>query len=125
MQIAGTIVDNRDAHLCPPGSGNKPMTSEGDGEPRHIGAEYFGSTAAAESAARFCHSAKKRRSAVSASSATTKPTVTHRRRFKVHLQMLEASNPISSAISSETVSWATEDTRAKINPKLRTPYAAT
>src|ERR1041384_5488676 len=117
MQIAGAIVDNRDAHLCPPGSGNRPMTSEGDGGPRRTSAEYFGSVAGAEGAsvARFCHSAKKRRSAVSASSATTKPSVIQPRRFKVHLRMLEASNPMSNAISSATINWVVEDMRAKAN----------
>src|SRR6185312_6577709 len=123
MQVTGTVVDNCNAHLWPPGSGNRPMTSDGEGGPRRTGAEYLGSVAGNEgaSATCFCHSAKKRRSAVSASSATTKPSVAQPRRFKVHLQILEASNPISSATSSATIAWALEDTRAKANPKLRAP----
>ncbi|MGA8387954.1 MAG: hypothetical protein WB769_08495, partial [Pseudolabrys sp.] len=77
------------------------MMSDGKGGPRRTGAEYFGSVAGTEgaSAARFCHSVKKRRSAISASSATTNPSVAQPRRFNVNLQILEASNPISSAIS--------------------------
>src|SRR4029078_4335351 len=123
MQIAGAVVDNCNTHLWPPGSGNRPMTSDCEGGPRRTGAEYFDSVGGIEgaSAARFCHSAKKRRSAVSASSATTNPSVAQPRRFKVHLQVLEASNPISSAISSATSNWVLEGTRAKANPKLRAP----
>src|SRR5262245_54626335 len=123
MQIAGTVVDNCNAHLWPPGSGNRPMTSDGEGAPRCTGVEYFGPVAEAKgaSAVRFCHSPKKRRSAVSAPSATTKLSVVQPRRFKVHLQILEASNPISSAISSATINWVFADICAKANPKLRAP----
>src|SRR5512147_1296267 len=123
MQIAGAVVDNCNAHLWPPGSGNRPITSDGKGGPRRTGVEYFSSVTGTEglSAERFCHSAKKRRSAVSASSATTNPSVVQPRRFKVHLQILEASNPISSAISSATSNWVLKGTRAKANPKLRAP----
>src|SRR4029079_9549393 len=127
MQIAGAIVDNCNAHLCPPGSGKRPMTSDGDGAPRRTGVEYFDSVAEAEgaSAARFCHSEKNRRSAFSVSSATTKPSVVQPRRFRVHLQMLEASNPISSAISNVTVNGQVEGARAKANAKLSAPYPTT
>src|SRR5690242_17728534 len=123
MQITRAIVDNCDFHLCPPGSGKRPMMPDGEGGPRRTGVECFASAAGAEGAstARFCHSAKKRRSAVSAFTATTKPSVAQPRRFKVHLQMLEASSPISSAISKATINWLVEDTRAKANPKVRTP----
>src|SRR4029077_1143803 len=79
MQIGGAIVDEGTAHRCAPGSGNRPMTSDGGGGPRRAGVEYFGSGAVGglggEPAARLLHSPKKRRSAISASSPTTKPSM--------------------------------------------------
>ena len=38
MQIAGAVVDDGDAHRPLPGSGNRPITSDGDGVPRRTGA---------------------------------------------------------------------------------------
>src|SRR5262249_49438373 len=46
MQIARTIIDDNNAHRCPPGSGNKPITSDPEGGPHRIGEDYFGSEAA-------------------------------------------------------------------------------
>ena len=37
VQIAGAVIDDGDAHRWPPGSGNRPMTSDGDGGPRRTG----------------------------------------------------------------------------------------
>ena len=36
VQIAGAVVDDGDAHRLVPGSGNSPMTSDGDGGPRRL-----------------------------------------------------------------------------------------
>ncbi len=59
MQIAGAVVDDGDAHRGPPGSGNRPMTSDGDGGPRRTGVANFGSGCAGGGcgAARLAHSA--------------------------------------------------------------------
>ena len=38
VQIAGAVVDDGDAHRPLPGSGNRPITSDGDGVPRRTGA---------------------------------------------------------------------------------------
>src|SRR4029077_7716738 len=82
------------------------MTSDGDGGPRRAGVEYFGSGAVGglggEPAARLLHSPKKRRSAISASSPTTKPSMVQPRRARVQRHMLGASKPISNAINSQT-----------------------
>src|SRR5262245_48479299 len=99
MQIAGPVVDDGDVHRCAPGSGNRPITSEGDGGPGRTGVEYAGSVVAGTGGgARFVHSAKQRCSAISASSPTTNPSVVHPRRARVQRQMLGASKPISRAI---------------------------
>src|SRR4026207_938037 len=50
MQIAGAVVDNCNTHLWPPGSGNRPMTSDCEGGPRRTGAEYFDSVGGIEGA---------------------------------------------------------------------------
>src|SRR6185312_10919026 len=43
VEIARTIIDNGNAHPRPPGSGNSPITSDDEGEPRRTGVEYVGS----------------------------------------------------------------------------------
>ena len=69
MQIAGAVVDDGDAHRSRPGSGNRPMTSDGDGGPRRTGAAIVRLRRGRPAAFRrrvcgaFVHAAKKRRSA--------------------------------------------------------------
>src|SRR5512143_3559791 len=100
------------------------MTSDGEGGPLRTGVEYFGSVESGvedASAPRFCQSAKMRRSAISASSPTTKPSVVHPRRVNVQRQMLDTSNPISNAMSSATIKCTFDDTGAKERPRPITP----
>ena len=80
------------------------MTSDGDGGPRRTGVAECGSGAAAAARrgafARLAHSAKKRRSAISTSSPTTKPSICQPRRVSFQRRSVAASKPISSATSS-------------------------
>src|SRR6185295_16724099 len=129
MQIAGAIVDDGNAHRCAPGSGNKPMTSDGDGGPRRIGVEYLGSGEAGglggAPAARLPHSPKKRRSAISASSPITKPSMVQPRRARVQRHMLGASKPISNAISSQTRNCVVAGARSTASPTPTNAYPTT
>ncbi len=103
------------------------MTSDGDGGPRRTGRRisWFGRSrwrgrSFGRALAPF---AKKRRSAISASSPTTKPSVVQPRRVKVQRQMLDASKPISKAMSSPTSNCALADTRKKAKRDADQPVA--
>src|SRR5262249_53494755 len=119
MQIAEAIVDDGNVHLSAPGSGNKPITSDGEGGPRRIGVEYLGSSGAAAAGGEmrvFAHSVKKRCSAISASSPTTKPSVTQPRRVSVQRQLLGASKPINKAIRNPARNCSMADAPSSASP---------
>src|SRR5262249_41127837 len=100
------------------------MTSDGDGAPRRTGAEYAGSGELGGGdcgAARLAHSEKKRCSAISVSSPTTKPRVVQPRRAKVHRQMLDASKPIRNAISRPTRNCTFAEACRKARPPVIIP----
>src|SRR6185437_6519431 len=106
VQIAGTVIDDRHAHRRSPGSGKRPMTSDPVGGPRRTGVVSNGSAGGAGSSGTgalagddFTHSEKKRCSADSISSATTKPSVFHLRRVSVQRHSVAASKPTSKAMA--------------------------
>src|SRR5581483_8471176 len=97
VQIAGAVIDDGDAHRLCPGSGKRPMTSRPVGGPRRTGAAGGADGAGAALWPRAAHCEKKRCSAPSWSSPTTKPSVSQPRRVSVQRRRLEASKPTSSA----------------------------
>ncbi len=104
-----------------PGSGNRPMTSRPVGGPRRTGTVSVGRrrrTAApcGAAAGRSVHCAKKRRSALSRSSPTTKPSVAQPRRASVQRRMVAASKPTRSAIANAAAPWADAEAPSAASP---------
>src|SRR5262245_12264512 len=100
------------------------MTSDGDGGPRRTGAIWLVSTkldGGDGGGARLVHSEKKRCSAISVSSPTTKPRVVQPRRAKVQRQMLDASKPINKAINRPTGNCTFAEACRKARAPVTTP----
>src|SRR5439155_21358189 len=121
MQIAGPVVDNRDAPRGAPGWGKRPMTS--DAVRRETGTHAAGDDARGSTLpddlsiqALPTHASKNRRSADSRSSPTTMPTFVQPRRDSVKRRMVAASKPTRSDRSALAMIVTVADSPMKRNP---------
>src|SRR5262245_13980742 len=120
MQIAGPVVDNRDAHRGAPGWGKRPTTSGAarreTGTP--AGDDVRGSALPKDLSIQALptHASKNRRSADSRSSATTMPTFLQPRRDSVKRRNVVASKPTRSDRSALAMVVTAADAPIKCNP---------